>query len=83
MRKKTALEDLPKSLKQHVPNMNNVVRHAIVRSLKFQERGWNLYSEEAGTVCEKIMWALDLPVDYSHEHKAMTKTLGRSTRNKI
>jgi hypothetical protein len=34
--KKTALKDLPKSLKQHVWTMNNVMRHEIVMSLKFR-----------------------------------------------
>ena len=42
-----------------------------MRSFKFQERGWDLYSEEEGTVCEKIMRVLDLPVNYSNGHRVL------------
>lgn len=92
VRRKCALRDLPDEIKLHVRSMKEVMKHVIVRNLKFQERGWDNYSEVEGTVCAKVMGSLDLPLEYTKENKMglwcnilapqMTKTLG-TCKNKI
>ncbi len=92
VRKRAPLKTLAPELQEHVRVMSDIFRREIVRSLKFAESGWDLYSEVRGTLCEKIMSSLDLPVGYSSELRMslwcnvlapqMSKTLS-SAKNKI
>jgi hypothetical protein len=49
--------------------VTNILRYEIVRFMKFQKPGWNVWSNEKGTVCKMICdkvvnWLMDVTLDY-------------------
>ena len=49
--------------------VSNILRYEIVRWMKFHQAGWNVWSEEEGTVCKMICdrivnWPMDVTTDY-------------------
>jgi hypothetical protein len=49
--------------------VTNILRYEIVRFLKFQQPGWNAWSNEKGTVCRMICdkvvnWPMDVTLEY-------------------
>ena len=59
VKKRVAIKDLPTDLREHIQTMNDIMTRSIVRSLKFPDDGWDLWSEHEincpSVVCEDIV----------------------------